>query len=179
MANMYTITVLLSERLSQARYHIRTGEQLNAAPVRFVASKMKFIIPVLALMSTHIVVLEKDEAKPNDMDNLFDMGFMLAKRINRIPLLRGMQFGYSIIPLIVGKNPDSELLLYAALSPETRFSLFKFPVVMDLTRHQVAYFEGFKKFGGVIWPILQKIVTTHIEPLVDELSPEKSEEPQR
>jgi len=165
---MYTITDRLSERLSQARYRIRTGEQLNAASVRFVASKTKFIVPVLALMSTHIVVLEKDEAKPQDMDNLFDMGFMLAKRINWIPLLRGMQFGYGIIPLIVGENPNSELLLYAASPPGGKFSLFEFPVVMDLTRHQVAFFEGSKMVGGMIWPMLQKIITTHIEPLVDE-----------
>ncbi len=167
---MYTITDRLSERLAKAHYRIRTGEQLDVQSIRFVASKTKFFFPMLGLLSTHIVVLEKDDAKPSDIDNLFDIGFKLAKKINWIPLLRGMQFGYVVIPLIVGRDPDSDLLLYAALTPKAHFALFGFPVVVDLTRYQVAFFEGYKKLGGMMWPIMQKIVTQHIEPLVDGLS---------
>ena len=163
---MYAIADRLSECLAQARYRIRTGEQLNAKPIRFVASKIKWI--PLAILSTHIVVLEKDQAKPQDIKELFDIGFRLAKRINRVPLLRGMQFAYAVIPLIVGKDPDSELLLYVASAPRPHWSLVEFPVVMDLTRHQVAFFEGYRNLGGLMWPIMQKIVTSYIEPLLDE-----------
>ena len=167
---MREITDDLSRRLAKARYRIRTGEELGARSICFVASKIKGFpawIPI-AMLSTHIVVLEKDKANPRDMQNLFDIGFGLAKRINKIPLLRGMQFGYAVIPIVVGKDPDSELLWYAASAPRRHWSLFEFPVVVDLTKYQVAFFEGFKTQGGLIWPILQDIVTKHIEPLVDE-----------
>lgn len=157
----------LAERLSEAHFRVRTGEQLGAQPIRFVASRTKFIVAGMALMSTHIVVLEKDEAKPRDMDDLSSKAVKLAKHINRIPLPRGVQFGYGVIPLIVGRNPDSELLLYAASAPTARWGLFEFPVVIDLTREQAAYFEGTKKWGQLLWLILQDIVAQHIEPVVE------------
>jgi hypothetical protein len=165
---MYAITDQLAERLSKARFHIRTGAQLRAEPISFVASKTKFVLFGFVLMSTHIVVLEKDAATANDIEGLCDTGFKLARRINWVPLPRGFQFGYSILPLIVGKNPDPELLLCAASPPELRWGVSRFPVVVDLTENQVAFFEGFKKLGAAHWPILQKIVIEHIEPLVDE-----------
>lgn len=168
-AAVYAITDRLSARLAKAHYRIRRGEQLDAQPVQFVASKTIFIFTGLLLVSVNIVVLEQDEAKPYDIDNLSDIGFNLAKRMNRVPLLRGMQFGYVVMPMIVGKNPDSESLLYAASAPSRwRFGLIKFPIVVDLTRCQVAFFEGYAKLGGAIWPSIQKIVTSHIEPVVDE-----------
>lgn len=165
----YAITDRLSKRLAMARFHVRTGEQLGAQPIRFVASRTIFVIAGLYFLSTHIVALEKDGAKSHDIDELFGEGYRLARRINKIPLPRGMQFGYTVMPLIIGKDPDSEALLYAA-SPLTmpRYSLFNFPVVIDLTRCQVAFFEGFTKFGGGILPSVQDIVTKHLEPVVDE-----------
>lgn len=166
---MYAITERLSESLVKAHFRVRTGEQLGAQPVRFLASKTIFVFAGFFLLSTHIVALEKDGAKPHDIDNLFDDGFKLAKRMNRVPLLRGMQFGYAVMPMIIGKNLDSESLLYAASAPTMpQFALHKFPILVDLTRCQVAFFEGFTKFGGAILPDVQKIITKHIEPLVDE-----------
>ncbi|MGH8225466.1 MAG: hypothetical protein ACRER1_04860 [Gammaproteobacteria bacterium] len=165
---MYVITDRLSESLTKAHFRVRTGTQLGAPTIRFVASKTIFILAGLLLASTHIVIMEKDEAKPHDIDNLFDSGFKLAKRINHVPLLRGMQFGYVVMPLIIGKNPDAESLLYAASAPVPHFGLAEFPVVVDLTRQQVAFYEGATKMGGAIWPSMQKIVMKHIEPLVDE-----------
>lgn len=166
---MYVITDRLSESLAKAHFRVRTGEQLGAQSIRFVASKTMFVPIGLSFLSTHIVVLEKDGAKPHDIDNLCDTGFKLAKRINWIPLLRGMQFGYAVMPLVIGKNPDEESLLYAISAPDMpRFCLFRFPVVVDMTECRVAFFEGWQKFGGAVWPKVQKIVMKHIEPIVDE-----------
>lgn len=166
---MREITDDLSRQLEKARYRVRTGEELGARPIRFVASKIKGFpawIPI-AMLSTHIVVLEKDKANPQDIQNLFDIGFGLAKRINRIPLLRGMQFGYAVIPIVVGRDPDAELLRYAAAAPRRHWALFEFPVVVDLTKYEVAFFEGLKTHGALIWPILQEIIIKHVEPLID------------
>lgn len=165
---MYAITDRLAERLAKARFRVRTGEELGALPVRFVASKTIFVPTALCLMSVHVVVLENDSARPHDIDNLFDIGFKFAKRINKIPLLRGMQFGYVVMPLIIGKVLDRETLLYAATSPSYRFALMEFPIVIDLMQCRVVFFEGFTKVGSAVLPSVQDIVTKHIEPVVDE-----------
>lgn len=171
LAYMYEITENISQELTRARYRIRTGESLHAENICFVASKVKFFpkyIP-LSLVSTHIVVMEQDDAAPHDINELFETGFQLAKRINRIPLLRGMQFCYAILPLIIGNNPSSELLLHAATAPKSRFSLFSLPVVINTSTNRVVFFEGFKTVGGMIWPVLQEIVIKHVESRVDAL----------
>jgi len=164
---MYPVTNRLSERLSQAHYRIRTGGQLNAAPVQFVASKTKLIPVGLGILSTHIVVSEKDKASVSDEQDLFRKGFKLAKKINRTPLLRGMQFGYAILPLILGKDPDSELLSYASSHMKPRWALVEFPIVVDLTSNQVAFYRGTEFAGSAIRSILQGIIIQHIEPLLD------------
>lgn len=157
----------LSERLSKAKYRVRTGQELGAQPISFVASRTKLAFPMV-IESIHIVALEQDGAKWRDMKELFKTGFKLGKRINRVPLLRGMQFGYCIIPIIIGNEPDSDLLSNAALVPKRHWALVEFPVVVDLTGFRVAFFEGYDQEGGMFWPMLQKIVTDHIEPIIDE-----------
>jgi hypothetical protein len=47
---------------------------------------------------------------------------------NRLPLLRGMQFGYMIIPIIAGTDPDSALVQHVSALPKRHWSLFEYPV---------------------------------------------------
>lgn len=163
---MYAITEKLSEHLKSARFRVRAGETMGVPSVRFIATKTIFV-PV-GITSVNIVAIEKDKAKPHDADNLADIGFTLAKRMNRVPLLRGMSFVYVIVPLIIGKDPDLELLLYASSAPGWwRFGMGKLPVVVDLTSSKTVFFEGWDKVGGAIIPSIQKIVTKHIEPAVN------------
>lgn len=169
MNTTYPITEELAQHLSSERYHIRTGAELDAQPIRFVASRTKLAFP-MAIESIHIAVLERDRATWHDIKELFKTSFSLGKRINRVPLLRGMQFGYLIIPLIIGREPDVELLSNATLLPKRHWALVEFPVVVDLTCCRVAFFEGYDQEGGMFWPMLQKIVTSHIEPLVDQIN---------
>jgi len=160
----------LSIGLSTARYRIRTGDELGVRSVGFVASKIKGFparIPI-GMLSTHVVALKKDNAGARDLQDVFDIGFSLAKRINRIPLARGMQFGYAVMPLIVGNAPDVEALWYAANAPRAHWALFEFPVIVDIAMEKVTFFEGFRARGAIVWPILQELVISHIEPVVDE-----------
>lgn len=156
---------------TKKHFRVRTSVQLGTSQVSFMASKVFFMPVGFALLSTHVVALEKDEAKPGDIDIIFEIGFELAKRFNRIPLLRGMQFGYEIMPLIIGKNPHEETAMYAVSAPTMpKFGVQNFPIVIDVETCRPAFFEGFKMRGASFTLIAQKVVTKAIEPAMDKLS---------
>jgi|SRR5690625_2168488 len=165
MSAEYSITSKLSEHMAAEEYRIHTGSQLGSEDSCFVASKTRWLPPIFVL-SIHLVVLEKHGAVREDMKDLFKAGFKLAKRINRVPLLRGMQFGYGIIPLIIDRNPEKALLSSVRASPITKFAVFGLPAIIDISEDHMVFFEGYQHKGGLGWPLLQDIVTEHIEPLL-------------
>jgi hypothetical protein len=57
----------------------------------------------LVILSQHIVVRHIDNATQDDAKALFKAGFRFGKKANWVPLLRGLQFGYMVIPVIVGE----------------------------------------------------------------------------
>jgi hypothetical protein len=82
-----------------------------------------------------------------------------------------MQFGYEIMPLIIGRNPHMETALYSVSAPTMpKFGVQKFPVLIDSETCRPAFFEGFKMRGSAITSIAQKVVTKAIEPAMDKLS---------
>lgn len=165
---MYAITERLSDHLENAHYRVRSGEALGVPSIRFIATKTIFSFTGFGLLSINIIACEKDKAMPHDVDRLFEPGFKLAKRMNRVPLFRGLQFGYLVMPVIIGENPDKEVLFYSSSPPYCyRLAVLNFPVVVDLTDRRVVFFEGSTKWGAFVWPKAQDVVTTHIEPLID------------
>ncbi len=165
---MHQVTQQLAENLSKGRFKIRTGAQLGVRDIVFVASKNIFVPMVLGVVSAHVVALEKNDAKARDFDELFDTGFKVAKKINWIPLPRGLQFGYAVMPLIVDCDPDPESLLYAVSSQEMRWALLKYPILVDLKSKQLAYFNGNSSWALSIWPSLLEIVTRYIKPSIED-----------
>lgn len=168
---MSVIADELVKSFTKKHFRVRTSAQLGTSQVNFMASKVFFMTMGFALLSTHVVALEKNEANQEDIDSLFEVGFDLAKRFNHIPLLRGMQFGYEIMPLIIGKTPHMETAMYAVSAPTMpKFGVQNFPVVIDVETCRAAFFEGFKARGGAFTLIAQKVVTKVIEPAMDKLS---------
>jgi hypothetical protein len=92
------------------------------------------------------------------MKALFESGFGFGKKANWIPLLRGMQFGYLIVPVILTDNADHTLMESAARRPAKHWALSEFPVVIDLARHHLAYFQGAAAWGALYLPDLRNIV---------------------
>lgn len=78
------------------------------------ASRTYFSWKGLVILSQHILVRHVDHATQQDAKALFDAGFRYGKKVNRVPLLRGMQFGYMIIPVIVGESPADALIQSAS-----------------------------------------------------------------
>jgi hypothetical protein len=52
-------------------------------------------------------------ATPADAQALFDGSFRQAKKVNRVPLLRGMRFGFMVTPCLVVATADKALIAYA------------------------------------------------------------------
>src|ERR1039458_2781142 len=71
--------------------------QLPHGPeVDLFGSRTYFSWKGLVILSQHVAVRDYAgaAATPADAKALFEAGFRQAKKVNRVPLLRGMQFGY-------------------------------------------------------------------------------------
>jgi hypothetical protein len=132
-----------------------TGLRLVAG---VAASKTYFSWKGLVIWSQHIVVRTMDNARIQDIQELFEAGFRFAKRANRVPLLRGMQFGYMVIPIIVGVDPDIGLLEYISASPREHWSLAEYPVFIDSRNYQVFNFRGTALWGAFVFSDLRRVV---------------------
>ncbi|HPR65339.1 MAG TPA: hypothetical protein PK014_14110 [Thermoanaerobaculia bacterium] len=127
------------------------------------ASRTYFSWKGIVLLSQHIVVRHIDQASLPDMKVLFDAGFEYAKKMNWVPLPRGLQFGFMVIPVLVGESPASDLVESVSKSPQKHFSLFEFPVVVDLATNQAHYFKGLSAWGAFFFSDLRKVAETYIQ----------------
>ena len=111
-------------------------------------------------------VIELDGATKRSIDDikkLFNDGFGAGKRINKIPLVRGLQFGYMIIPIIAANNVGESLQKYVTDMPSKHWALFEFPVVIDLAGNQVHYFKKTPAWGAFFFSDMRNVVETYIE----------------
>ena len=127
------------------------------------ASRTYFSWKGLVILSQHVVVRHLDNATRDDAKALFDSGFRFGKKANRVPLLRGMQFGYMIIPVLVGESPDSSLLEASSQRPPRHWSLFEYPVVVDLSANQIICFKGTAVWGAFFFSDMRKVAETYIK----------------
>src|SRR5258708_22823304 len=106
MATTAEIIDSIARRLSDGGYKVSREVALLDGPVaKVAASRTYFSWNGLVILSQHIVVRQLDNARTQDLQELFEAGFRFGKHANWVPLLRGMQFGYMIIPIIVCTNP--------------------------------------------------------------------------
>jgi hypothetical protein len=118
--------------------------------------------PMLTLMSKHILFRHSAAGSVSDLQAFFESSFRYAKHVNRVPLLRGMQFGYMIIPCLAVGSPSPDLIAYVTGQPRQHWALFEFPVVYDLSSHQTYYFRETAAWGRFLFPQMRSIVENHI-----------------
>lgn len=128
-----------------------------------MASKTIFSWKGCVFLSQHIVISEVSEPKVQDLQQLFDIGFSAAKKVNRIPLLRGMQFGYVVIPVIVAEVVSAEVLDYVWKAPSNRWCLIEFPVICNARTGESWCFQGTNLWGAFIFSDLRQFVCQFIE----------------
>lgn len=141
----------------------RDVELPDGKPADITASRTYFSWKGFVLLSQHIVVRHINHAVPEDLSVLFDAGFSYGKKVNKIPLLRGLQFGYMIIPVIVGESPDESLIEVVSESPPKHWALFEYPVVVNLSTNDVSFFRGSAIWGKFFFSDLRIVVEKYIE----------------
>jgi hypothetical protein len=122
----------------------------------------------LVIMSQHLLVQTLDRATVADAQCLFEAGFVHAKKMNWVPLLRGMQFGYMVVPVLAVSEPDAELVRFAEGKPRQRWSLFEFPVLVDLSAGKVHCYRETALWGAFFFSDLRDIVDTCVVPALAE-----------
>ena len=138
----------------------RNVELPGGPVVDWFGSRTYFSWKGLVLISQHVAVRDYGDtaATPADARALFDAGFRQAKKVNRVPLLRGMQFGYMVVPCLVVAAADMALIEYAESLPPRRWCLFEFPVVIDRGAGQVHYYGRTAMWGAFFFSDMRKLV---------------------
>jgi hypothetical protein len=154
---------LIGQRFSAGGYKVSRDVSLpDGTAATLTASRTYFSWKGLVVLSQHIVARELDSGSAQDMQDLFEAGFRFGKRANRVPLLRGMQFGYMIIPVVIGVDPDSSLVEYVAGQPRKHWSLFEYPVLVDLRNRQTIHFKGTPIWGAFFFSDMRRLVEEYI-----------------
>ena len=150
--------------LSAGPYKVsRQVELANGLTADITASRTTFSWKGLVILSQHLVLQHVDNASVPDLQGLSKEAFRFGKKANRVPLLRGMQFGYMIIPVIIGCDLDDAALEYASQSPRKHWALFEYPVAIDLTTNRIEYFRGTAVWGAFFFSDLRRIVEKYVE----------------
>jgi hypothetical protein len=134
--------------------------QLPDGPmVDLFGSRTYFSWKGLVIVSQHVAVRDctGTAATPADVNLLFNASFRQAKKVNRVPLLRGMQFGFMVIPCLVVASADRALIEYAESRPPKRWSLFEFPVVVDRGAGQTHYYNQTALWGAFFFSDMRKL----------------------
>jgi hypothetical protein len=163
MATTADIIDAIARRLSESGYKVSRDLALPKGPVANVAaSRTYFSWKGLVVLSQHIVIRQLDNANVQDVQELFEAGFRFGKKANWVPLLRGMQFGYMVVPIIVGTAPDTALVQYVSASPRKHWSLFEYPVVVDSRNWRTFHFQGTALWGAFFFSDLRRVVERYI-----------------
>jgi len=141
----------------------RNVELSDCKPADVAASRTYFSWKGLVVLSQHVVVRQIDNATRDDAKALFDVGFRFGKKANWVPLLRGLQFGYMVIPVLVGESPDAALVQAASQCPPKHWSLFEYPVVVDLSADRTICFTGTAVWGAFFFSDMRKVADTYIK----------------
>jgi hypothetical protein len=126
------------------------------------ASRTTFSWKGLVIISQHLLLRHLSSATAADFYALFDSGFLYAKRVNRVPLLRGMQFAYMIVPCIAIDSVTPDLALFASSRPRKHWAIFEFPVLYDLSTGQAHYFHETAMWGAFFFSDLRSLTQSTI-----------------
>ena len=163
---MHTYQDLLStveRNLSSSRFRISREVSLpDGAMIDLAASRTTFSWKGLVINSQHFLLRHVPTATVADFRAVFDSGFLYAKRVNRVPLLRGLQFGYMIVPCIAVDSATPDLIAFAASRPRKHWCLFEFPVLHDLSTGQTHYFQGTAMWGAFFFSDLRSLTKSSV-----------------
>ena len=162
MAEDFDILSAVHANMREFGLHVSQQVELPDGTVAdLFGSRTYFSWKGLVLLSQHVAVQDYADtiATPADAQALFDASFRQAKKVSRVPLLRGMQFAFMVIPCLVVATADEALIEYAENRPRKRWSLFEFPVVVDRSRGRIHYYKRTAMWGALFFSDMRKLVS--------------------
>src|SRR5687767_1970701 len=86
-------------RLSSAGFRVGSNVELSdGSTADLGASRTTFSWKGLVVISQHLLLRRASSCSVPELQAFFEAGFHYGKSANRVPLFRGLQFGYMIIP---------------------------------------------------------------------------------
>jgi hypothetical protein len=150
---------LLEKNLTASRFKVAREVTLpDETTADLAAARTTFSWKGLVVLSQHFLVRHLGSATPADFYALFDTGFIRAKRVNRVPLVRGMQFGYMVVPFIAVDAVTPEITAFVASRPRRHWSLFEFPVLYDLSTGEAHFYEKTGAWGAFYFSNFRALV---------------------
>ena len=132
----------IENSLSDSGYLISHDVKLpNDDIAQIVASRTYLSWKGLVIKSQHILISTINNPTIANIKTLYQFGFCFGKERNRVPLLRGVQFGYMIIPVILANEVSKELKNYINSPPKKRWGIMEFPVVWDAISNNINFYE--------------------------------------
>ena len=158
---MHTYHDLLStveRNVSSSRFRVSRDVSLpDGATADLAASRTTFSWKGFVIISQHLLLRHLPTATVADFHALFDSGFLYAKRVNRVPLLRGLQFGYMVVPCIAADSATPDLIAFASSRPRKHWCIFEFPVLYDLSTGQTHYFQKTAMWGAFFFSDMRSL----------------------
>lgn len=153
----------IRKRFDDGKFRISENVSLSDGTVAdFVASRTYFSWKGLVILSQHVVLTTIENPSISDVEALFEPAFKIGKARNRVPLLRGLQFGYMIVPVIVAEEVSDEVKRHVEQQPKKRWSLFEFPVVCRNNSPETFYFRSTPMWGACFFSDLRELIAKYI-----------------
>jgi hypothetical protein len=165
MGKLDTFVAAADKHLQE--YGCSTGRSVALASGRkadVAGSRTYFSWKGFVIQSQHLLVQSVEKATVDDVKRLFDDGFAYGKKVNWVPLLRGMQFGYMVIQCVATYEAQPELIRYVEQQPPKHWALFELPVVADLATSQLHYYRTTGVWGAAFFSDMRKMVETCLAP---------------
>ena len=158
MSDATQVLARIATALKGGRFRVRRGVKLSdGKKADIVAWRTYFSWKGLMIISQHVVVRHVDNATGDDAEELFEAGFCFGKKANKIRLFRGLQFGYIIIPVIVGESPGRVFAKDVRRPPRRHWALFELPVYVNLPTSQTLFFKGTDAWGAAFFSDMRKV----------------------
>lgn len=163
MDNFQNLLSTTEARLSSAGFRVSRSVALpDGNTADLTASRTAFTWKFFVVLSQHFLLRRASTCSIPEIQSFFDAGFRYGKRINRVPLVRGLQFGYMIIPCVAVENATPELIAYATSRPRKHWSLFEFPVVYDLSSGHTHFYRDTAFWGALYFSDMRSIVESSL-----------------
>jgi hypothetical protein len=134
----------------------------DGATASLVASRTTFSWKGLAVLSQHLVIQHVARPTPADVQSLLRRSFAVARKRNSVPLLRGMQFGFMVVAILVADQVDQEVLDLVSVAPPRRWGLFQLPVICEAATGNAHFYRGTPLWGGFFFSDLRAVIARYV-----------------